>query len=269
MTDNQLNQFPNLPSSPVGGNPEQLAMASASTATPSPQQAVPAIEIKGVSKFYGSQIGLVNANLNLPSGGIVGLMGPNGCGKTTLMKFLAGVMQDYEGEVRLFGKTPGAETKAFTSYLPDSSLLADNLTPRSAIRQYQDFFTDFDSAKAYEMVDFFRLPADRKLSAMSKGMREKLQVALIMSRNARVYLLDEPISGVDPAARDVILRAVISRFNPQAVMLLSTHLISDVEPLVSTAVFMSAGQVFLTGDADQLRSTYQTSLDGLFRGMYR
>ena len=104
---------------------------------------------------------------------------------------------------------------------------------------------------------------------MSKGMREKLQVALIMSRNAHVYLLDEPISGVDPAARDVILRAVISRFNPQAVMLLSTHLINDVESIASTAVFMSAGQVFLTGDADQLRSTYQTSLDGLFRGMYR
>ncbi|WP_288766560.1 ABC transporter ATP-binding protein [uncultured Varibaculum sp.] len=269
MTDNQLNQFPPPPSSPVGGYPEQMAMANPSTATAAPQQAAPAIEIKGVSKFYGSQIGLVNANLTLPSGGIVGLMGPNGCGKTTLMKILAGVMQDYEGEVRLFGQTPGAETKAFTSYLPDSSLLADNLTPRSAIRQYRDFFTDFDSAKAYEMVDFFRLPADRKLSAMSKGMREKLQVALIMSRNARVYLLDEPISGVDPAARDVILRAVISRFNPQAVMLLSTHLISDVEPVVSTAVFMSAGQVFLTGDADQLRRSYQTSLDGLFRGMYR
>lgn len=269
MTDNQLNQFPPPPSSPVGEYPEQMAMTNPSTATAAPQQAAPAIEIKGVSKFYGSQIGLVNANLTLPNGGIVGLMGPNGCGKTTLMKILAGVMQDYEGEVRLFGQTPGAETKAFTSYLPDSSLLADNLTPRSTIRQYQDFFTDFDSAKAYEMVDFFRLPADRKLSAMSKGMREKLQVALIMSRNARVYLLDEPISGVDPAARDVILRAVISRFNPQAVMLLSTHLISDVEPVVSTAVFMSAGQVFLTGDADQLRSTYQTSLDGLFRGMYR
>lgn len=269
MTENQLNQFPTPPASSPGANPEPSITPRPANERPGTQPTAPAIEIKGVSKFYGSQIGLVNANLTLPSGGIVGLMGPNGCGKTTLMKILAGVMQDYEGEVRLFGKTPGAETKAFTSYLPDSSLLADNLTPRSAIGQYRDFFTDFDSAKAYEMVDFFRLPADRKLSAMSKGMREKLQVALIMSRNARVYLLDEPISGVDPAARDVILRAVISRFNPQAVMLLSTHLINDVEPVVSTAVFMSAGQVFLTGDADQLRSTYQTSLDGLFRGMYR
>ena len=129
MTDNQLNQFPPPPSSPVGGNPERMAMASPSTVSAAPQRAMPAIEIKGVSKFYGSQIGLVNANLTLPSGGIVGLMGPNGCGKTTLMKILAGVMQDYEGEVRLFGKTPGAETKAFTSYLPDSSLLADNGNP--------------------------------------------------------------------------------------------------------------------------------------------
>lgn len=269
MTANQFNQFPTPPASSLGANPEPSITPSPANEHLGAQTTAPAIEIKGVSKFYGSQIGLTNANLTLPSGGIVGLMGPNGCGKTTLMKILAGVMQDYEGEVRLFGKTPGAETKAFTSYLPDSSLLADNLTPRSAIGQYRDFFTDFDSAKAYEMIDFFRLPADRKLSAMSKGMREKLQVALIMSRNARVYLLDEPISGVDPAARDVILRAVISRFNPQAVMLLSTHLINDVEPVVSTAVFMSAGQVFLTGDADQLRSSYQTSLDGLFRGMYR
>ena len=180
MTENQLNQFPTPPASTPGTNPEHFMAPRPANEHPGAQTTAPAIEIKGVSKFYGSQIGLANANLTLPSGGIVGLMGPNGCGKTTLMKILAGVMQDYEGEVRLFGKTPGAETKAFTSYLPDSSLLADNLTPRSAIRQYQDFFTDFDSAKAYEMVDFFRLPADRKLSAMSKGMREKLQVALIM-----------------------------------------------------------------------------------------
>ena len=280
MTENQLNQFPHPPSTPTAGNPAQMEFLTAASdpdATPAPAVNSPsgdssepaAIEIKGVSKFYRSQIGLSNANLTLPSGGIVGLMGPNGCGKTTLLKILAGVMQDYEGEVRLFGQTPGPKTKAFTSYLPDTSLLADNLTPRAAITQYQDFFADFDSAKAQEMVDFFRLPADRKLSDMSKGMREKLQVALIMSRNARIYLLDEPISGVDPAAREVILRAVISRFNPQAIMLLSTHLISDIEPVISTAVFMSAGQIFLSGDADQLRSTYQTSLDGLFRGMYR
>lgn len=280
MTENQLNQFPHPPSTPTAGNPAQMEIPTAASdpdATPAPvvnspsgdSSEPPAIEIKGVSKFYRSQIGLSNASLTLPSGGIVGLMGPNGCGKTTLLKILAGVMQDYQGEVRLFGQTPGPKTKAFTSYLPDTSLLADNLTPRAAITQYQDFFADFDSAKAQEMVDFFRLPADRKLADMSKGMREKLQVALIMSRNARIYLLDEPISGVDPAAREVILRAVISRFNPQAIMLLSTHLISDIEPVISTAVFMSAGQIFLSGDADQLRSTYQTSLDGLFRGMFR
>lgn len=230
---------------------------------------VSTINISGVSKFYGNQPGLVNANLNLPNGGIVGLLGPNGCGKTTLLKILAGVITDYEGEVRLFQTAPSPESKRFTSYLPDSSLLADSITPLDAIEQYGDFFSDFDGAKAKELMHFLQLPLERKLSAMSKGMREKAQIALIMSRNAKVYLLDEPISGVDPAARQVILETIIKGFNPESLMIISTHLISDIEPIINTAVFMSAGQVFLTGDADELRQKYQTSLDGLFRGMYR
>ena len=228
-----------------------------------------AINLSGVSKFYGNQPGLVNANLNLPNGGIVGLLGPNGCGKTTLLKILAGVITDYEGEVRLFQTAPSPESKRFTSYLPDSSLLADSITPLDAIEQYGDFFSDFDGSKAKELMHFLQLPLERKLSAMSKGMREKAQIALIMSRNAKVYLLDEPISGVDPAARQVILETIIKGFNPESLMIISTHLISDIEPIINTAVFMSAGQVFLTGDADELRQKYQTSLDGLFRGMYR
>ena len=230
---------------------------------------VSAINLSGVSKFYGNQPGLVNANLNLPNGGIVGLLGPNGCGKTTLLKILAGVITDYEGEVRLFQTAPSPESKRFTSYLPDSSLLADSITPLDAIEQYGDFFSDFDGSKAKELMHFLQLPLERKLSAMSKGMREKAQIALIMSRNAKVYLLDEPISGVDPAARQVILETIIKGFNPESLMIISTHLISDIEPIINTAVFMSAGQVFLTGDADELRQKYQTSLDGLFRGMYR
>lgn len=230
---------------------------------------VSAINLSRVSKFYGNQPGLVNANLNLPNGGIVGLLGPNGCGKTTLLKILAGVITDYEGEVRLFQTAPSPESKRFTSYLPDSSLLADSITPLDAIEQYGDFFSDFDGSKARELMHFLQLPLERKLSAMSKGMREKAQIALIMSRNAKVYLLDEPISGVDPAARQVILETIIKGFNPESLMIISTHLISDIEPIINTAVFMSAGQVFLTGDADELRQKYQTSLDGLFRGMYR
>lgn len=243
---------------------QQLPNQTGSTPAP-----VSAINLSGVSKFYGNQPGLVNANLNLPNGGIVGLLGPNGCGKTTLLKILAGVITDYEGEVRLFQTTPSPESKRFTSYLPDSSLLADSITPLDAIEQYGDFFSDFDGSKAKELMHFLQLPLERKLSAMSKGMREKAQIALIMSRNAKVYLLDEPISGVDPAARQVILETIIKGFNPESLMIISTHLISDIEPIINTAVFMSAGQVFLTGDADELRQKYQTSLDGLFRGMYR
>jgi ABC-2 type transport system ATP-binding protein len=160
------------------------------------------------------------------------------------------------------------ESKALVSFLPDASFLPDRHRPADSIAQFVRFFADFDEGKAREMVDFFGLPWDRSLKEMSKGMREKLQISLAMSRRAHVYLLDEPISGVDPASRDVILRGMLQSFDEDALMLISTHLIQDVEPIVDSVVFLRGGQVLLQGGADELRDEHGTSLDALFRKVY-
>lgn len=227
------------------------------------------VEVTGLTKSYRSTPALRDYNLSLESGHIVGLMGPNGCGKTTLLKILAGVLSDYEGTVTIDGHAPGVATKAIVSYLPDADFLNTDWTAADAIRVYSTFFADFDADKAASMVDFFGLPTDRRLSEMSKGMGEKLQISLIMSRRARVYLLDEPISGVDPATRDVILDGILREFDPASLLIMSTHLISDIEHFVDYALFMKDGQVFLQGDADDLRATHGDSLDAIFRKEYR
>ncbi len=228
----------------------------------------PAIEVHNLTKSYRGREALSNLDLTLDEGKIVGLMGDNGSGKTTLLKILAGVLADWSGTVHIAGHTPGPESKALVSFLPDQSFLPDRHKPEDSIAQYAQFFTDFDESKARDMVDFFALPWDRTLKEMSKGMREKLQIALAMSRKARVYLLDEPISGVDPASRDVILRGIIREFSDNSLLLMSTHLIHDVESVVDSVVFMRAGRVELTGDADALRAEHGSSLDALFRKVY-
>lgn len=226
------------------------------------------IEVRNLTKFYRQFPALRDLSLSLEAGQIVGLMGDNGSGKTTLLKILAGVLADWDGEVSVCGHRPGPESKALVSFLPDASYLADTLKPEQAVAQFARFFADFDAERARQMIDFFGLPTDRTLKQMSKGMREKLQISLAMSRRAKVYLLDEPISGVDPAARDVILRGIISSFDPEAVMVISTHLIQDVEPIVDSVIFLRAGQVLLQGRADDLRAEHRLGLDGLFRKVY-
>ncbi|MFF8819082.1 ABC transporter ATP-binding protein [Leucobacter sp. NPDC015123] len=228
----------------------------------------PAIEVRGLSKAYRGRPALAGLDLSLQPGQIVGLMGDNGSGKTTLLKILAGVLAEWEGSVQIAGSEPGAVSKALVSFLPDASFLPDSHKPADSIAQYARFFEDFDTAKAREMVDFFGLPWDRSLKEMSKGMREKLQISLAMSRRARVYLLDEPISGVDPASRDVILRGILSNFADDALMLVSTHLIQDVESIVDSVVFLRGGKVLLQGAADDLREEHGVSLDALFRKVY-
>ena len=227
------------------------------------------VEVAGLTKSYRSTPALRDYNLSLEAGHIVGLMGPNGCGKTTLLKILAGVLSDYQGTVTIDGHAPGVATKAIVSYLPDADFLNTDWTAEDAIRVYSTFFADFDADKAASMIDFFALPTDRRLSEMSKGMGEKLRIALMMSRRARVYLLDEPISGVDPAAREIILDGVLRDFESDSLMLISTHLIADVEPIVDSVVFLKDGHLLLAGDADDLRQDCGMSLDALFRKEYR
>lgn len=228
-----------------------------------------AIEINDLTKRYGAFAALRGLTLQLDEGQVVGLLGENGCGKTTLLKILAGLSRPYEGEVLVAGAAPGPRSKAVTSFLPDESFLADNLLIAAAAQQYADFFADFNREKFDDLLAFFRLDPTMKLAKLSKGMREKAQIALAMSRDAKVYLLDEPISGVDPAARDVILRAIVRNLEPDSLVLISTHLISDVEPVLDRVVMMRHGQVLLEGLVDDLREQHGKSVDALFREVYQ
>jgi len=227
-----------------------------------------AIQVTGLTKAYRGRAALSALDLQLAPGQIVGLMGDNGSGKTTLLKVLAGALADWQGDVRVAGFAPGPDSKALVSFLPDASFLPDSHKPDDSIALYARFFTDFDEQKAREMIDFFGLPWDRTLKEMSKGMREKLQISLAMSRRAKVYLLDEPISGVDPASRDIILRGILSNFDEDALLLISTHLIQDVEQIVDSVLFLKGGEVLLQGEADALRAEHSSSLDALFRKVY-
>jgi ABC-2 type transport system ATP-binding protein len=228
----------------------------------------PILEVTHLTKAYRGRRALQGLTLSLPPGQIVGLMGDNGSGKTTFLKILAGVLADWDGSVSVAGHAPGPASKQLVSFLPDASLLPDSHRPADSIAQFARFFSDFDADKARGMVDFFGLPWDLSLKEMSKGMREKLQISLAMSRRARVYLLDEPISGVDPASRDVILRGILQNFAEDALLIISTHLIQDVEQVVDSVVFLKSGRVLLQGAADDLRAEHDSSLDALFRKVY-
>lgn len=228
-----------------------------------------AIATTGLTKRYGAFPALDDMTVSLPPGQIVGLLGENGCGKTTLLKVLAGALTQYEGEVRIHGLAPGPESKAIVSFLPDASFLADGATIEACVRLYRDFFADFNEPKARDLLALFQLPTDRRLSTLSKGMREKAQIALAMSRDAKVFLLDEPISGVDPAAREVILEAIVRDLSPDALVLISTHLIHDLEPILDGVAFMRHGRVLLAGQVDDLRAEHHLSIDELFRKVYR
>lgn len=229
----------------------------------------PILEVRDLTKTFSGFPALAGLNLQLGTGQVVGLLGENGCGKTTLLKILAGVLQGYSGHVRINGMKPSPETKAIVSFLPDTSFLANSATIPQCIDLYRDFFADFDPARTEDLLDLFALPRDKKLSEMSKGMREKVQIALAMGRQARIYLLDEPISGVDPAARDVLLQAITRHLDSDSLVLISTHLIHDLEPILDSIVMMRAGRVILTGQVDDLRGEHGLSMDQLFRKVYQ
>lgn len=243
--------------------------ASPDASIPGGETASPLVEVAGLTKRFGPVAALDGLDMALRPGQVVGLLGENGCGKTTLLKILAGVLSGYEGDVRIGGHNPGPESKALVSFLPDTSFLPDGARVSYCLDLYRDFFADFQVEKARELVGFFGLSESSRLKEMSKGMREKVQISLAMSRDARVFLLDEPISGVDPAARQLILDGILRTLSEDSLLLISTHLVHDLEPILDGVVMMRHGRVLLQGDADDLRGEHSASLDQIFREMYR
>ncbi len=227
------------------------------------------LECKGLTKCYGNHTALQDVNIALPSGKIIGLLGPNGSGKTTLIKLAAGLLTPTEGQILICGNKPGPESKAFISYLPERTYLPDWMTVQDALNFFVDFYTDFDYACAVSMLESLRVPAQVRIKTLSKGTKEKVQLVLVMSRKARLYLLDEPIGGVDPAARDYILNTILNNYNEDATVLISTHLIADIERTLDEFIFLQDGQIVSYASTDSLREDLGKSIDTYFREVFR
>lgn len=222
-----------------------------------------------VTKRYGDKVVLNRLNLTLESGKIVGLLGKNGTGKSTLMKLCNDLLTPTSGQIFIDGKPIGVETKKIVSYLPERSYLDKNMTVSQAIAYFADFYEDFSVEKAEGLCKDLDLDLSQKILKMSKGMQEKVQLALVMSRNARLYILDEPLGGVDPATRDYILQTILRHFHPEATLLISTHIISDVESILDEVLFLDHGEIILHANADQLRMQENASVDQVFRRMFQ
>lgn len=227
------------------------------------------LECDALSKRFGRHQALDSASLKLERGRIVGLLGPNGSGKTTLIKLANGLLTPTKGSILIDGKAPGRESKAIVSYLPERGMLPEWMRAQQAVDYYADFYADFDRSKATELIAALGVEPQQRIRTMSKGTREKLHLILVMSRRAALYLLDEPIGGVDPATRDFILRTIIGGYHEDAAVLISTHLIADVEPVLDEAVFLRQGHVELHESVDDIRAKRGMSVDALFREVFR
>ena len=227
------------------------------------------LECRALSKSYGAKAALSGVDLTIEPGRIVGLLGPNGSGKTTLIKLANGLLTPTSGEILIDGRKPSRATKAIVSYLPDRSTLPGWMTIAQALDYYGDFYADFRRGVAEQMLMNLGLDRTQKIKTLSKGMREKTQLILTMSREAKLYLLDEPIGGVDPATRDYILRTIISNYSEDAAVIISTHLIADVEQVLDEVVFLREGQVMLHESVEQIRDEKGKSVDELFREVFR
>ena len=227
------------------------------------------LECRKLNKNYGGSFALNDIDLQIEPGRIVGLLGPNGSGKTTLIKLINGLLTPAGGEVLIDGRKPSPETKAIVAYLPERNALSEWMSAKQAMDYYADFFEDFNRDKAKEMIRNLGLDEQARIKTMSKGTREKLQLILVMSREAKLYLLDEPIGGVDPATRDYILRTIISNYNENASVIISTHLIADVEQVLDDVIFLREGHVELHESVDEIRNEKGTSVDALFREVFR
>ena len=227
------------------------------------------IECRGLYKSYGLRPALRGVDLEVGPGRIVGLLGPNGSGKTTLIKLLCGLLQPTTGWLTVDGSAIGPYTKSVISYLPDRMYFADWMKATDLFDLFQDFYSDFEYEKALAMCQSLGVEPRDRLKAMSKGTKEKVQLVLVMARKAKLYLLDEPIAGVDPAARDFILRTILTNYNEEGTVLISTHLISDVEKVLDEAIFLKEGKIILHDTVDNIREREGKSVDALFREMFR
>lgn len=229
------------------------------------------LECKNLYKSYKkNQPVLEGLNITIPAGKIVGLLGPNGCGKSTLIKLISGLLQPDSGEIAVCGKEVGAETNGLISYLPERTYFNSRMRVCELIKYFEEFYSDFDSERAHKLLSDLGVNENAKLSALSKGTKEKVQLVLVMSRDAKLYLLDEPIAGVDPAAREYILSTIVSNYNPEASIIITTHLISDVEQVLDDFIFLSfGGRVLRVGNAEAVRNETGMSLDQLFREEFR
>jgi ABC-2 type transport system ATP-binding protein len=228
------------------------------------------VQINELTKKYGSKkIALDNVNLSLPAGKIIGLLGPNGSGKTTLIKILAGLLTPTAGSVTVDGLPVGRETKALVSYLPERTYFNEYMSVNALINMFKDFYTDFDEARAYHMLELLKIDPKLTLKKLSKGNKEKVQLIMVMSRKAKLYLLDEPIAGVDPAARDYIIETILTNYDSEATILFSTHLIQDVENILDDVIFIKESHIVCNKPADELRAEKGQSIDEIFREVFR
>ena len=226
-------------------------------------------ECKGLSKHFGSTQALEDVSFSIAPGRVVGLLGPNGSGKTTLIKLANGLLTPSEGEVLICGDHPGVESKAVVSYLPDKTCMPLWMNALQLMDFFQDFYQDFDRQRAENMLQRLGLDDRQRLRQMSKGTREKVQLIMVMSRKAKLYLLDEPIGGVDPATRDYILDTIIRNYDPEAAVVISTHLISDVEKILDEVLFINRGRIMLQASVDDIRQQYGKSVDEYFREVFK
>jgi len=227
------------------------------------------MEVKNLAKSYGRSIALNGISFNVPKGKIVGVLGPNGSGKTTLIKIIMSLLSGYTGEVLVKGLPPGTEANKLVSYLPDVGHLPPWFKVCEAINLFADYYTDFEKSRAEQMLTSMKIPFDKKIKKLSRGMQEKVQIALVMSRRASLYLLDEPIGAVDPASREFILDTILRNFPEDSSILLSTHIIADIEPVLDIAIFLKDGEIVLNDEVDNIREDKNTSLDQLFREVFR
>ena len=229
----------------------------------------PLVYLDHVTKNYGHEVALMDVSLNIQPGRIIGLLGPNGSGKTTIIKLINGLLQPSLGNIYIHGQLPSPASKKVVSYLPDTTYLNENMKIVDAIRYFQDFYADFNVQRAYQLLNDLHLQPNQKLNSLSKGNKEKVQLILVMSREADLYVLDEPIGGVDPAARDYILRTIIQNRRPNSSVLISTHLIADIEQVLDEAIFINQGRILLHENTTVMRNQYGKSIDEIFRDQFR